>query len=451
MNKNPKILMVFAVIILTGVVGLFILGGGKGRQHPPSSNNKQDIYDVASGDTNNETLRTLIAGQQRLEKENKDLREQNNDLTKKGLSVYQQKFEEEKNALNAQFSNEKSKLFQQIKLANKADKAVSRSDKYHLNGQGTVNPSKIQAIGDISDMSQQNAVLDGSGTQKDMRSAASNNSKPNLPSHYTGGSSENGSDNQSFYTIPSNATLAKTTLMTNIIGEVPVSGKLVEPAMPFKGIIGKKDLLASNGMKLPEDLGGIVISGYSVGNMSLSCARMYVTQVLFTFQDGSFTVYPKENKVNGNDIYPKDALGYLSDKFGNVCLTGQYITDAPKVIASLTAFGGMAGFGQYTAQSQTTTYSDADSSSTEMTGDALKYGLGNAVGTGSDTALKWYTQRVSDIFDAVYIPKMTNDGKTLREFVFNATQTIPIDVSDKSRKLQYDNLNNNNRKPSDLD
>ena len=121
------------------------------------------------------------------------------------------------------------------------------------------------------------------------------------------------------------------------------------------------------------------------------------------------------------------------------------------MISSLAAFGGLAGFGQYTAQSQTTTISDADSSATQVTGDAFKYGMGNAVGTGADTALRWYSQRVNDIFDAVYIPKMMPDGTTLRQLVFNATQTIPIDLNDKSRKLQYDVADLSHDEVSDLD
>lgn len=451
MNKNPKLLMVVAVLLLTGIFSLFIFGGGKKSEGSLSSKkSKQAIYDVASGDTNNETLHTLIAGQQKLERENKALIEENNQLTKEGLSAYEQKFEEEKRALNEQFSNEKAKLLQEIKLANKVNQATHKSKNYVLNGADEASGYADQAVGDVGDMSQSSFSVEESNAMASKKMINKMNQKPELPSHYHD-SSDKDQEKQSYYTIPSNSTLARTTLMTNIIAEVPVMGKLVEPAMPFKAIIGKKDLFASNGMKLPEDLGGIVVSGYSVGNMSLSCARMYVTQVLFTFQDGSFTVYPENNKLNGSEIYPKDALGYLSDQYGNVCLTGQYITDAPKVIASLTAFGGAAGFGQYTAQSQTTTYSDADSSSTSMTGDAFKYGMGNAIGTGSDTALKWYTQRVGDIFDAVYLPKMANDGKSMRQLVFNATQTIPIDTSDKTRKLQYDNQSQNTRKVGELD
>ena len=278
--------MLLATVILTIIVSLFIFSGKKSsKPSVATSSTQKDVYDVASADTNNETLRTLIAGQQRLERENKDLREKNSDLTKKQTDVFQKKFDEEKVQLESQFSNEKNKLMEQIKKVSNSDQRShdkeSSSDAYELN-------ASDNNIGDVGDMSQINISLDGKSKPILKKFAPGDNGKPALPSPYDNAQEKD--KTEKFYTIPSNSTLAKTILMTNIIGEVPVMGKLIEPAMPFKAIIAKKDLLASNGMKLPNDLGGIVVSGYSVGNMSLSCARMYVTQLLFTFEDGSFTV-----------------------------------------------------------------------------------------------------------------------------------------------------------------
>lgn len=435
MNKNPKILMLVAAIFLTAILSFFVLGKGEKVSQNAHPIKKESVYDLESADTNNETMRTLIAHQQQIEREYKTVLEENAQLKKNKQAEDARQLAQQKEVLHQQFVDEKEKMQEEIRLSMKAHQAMDPNKQYPVDGANNLQNKGHQMIGDVTDLSQ--PLLETDPLHPTPQVVNDPNAKPVLPPSFSDEDRDAENEKEEhFYTIPANATLARTTLMTNIIGEVPVAGKLIEPAMPFKAIIGREDLLASNGLTLPADLGGIVVSGYSVGNMSLSCARMYVTQLLFTFQDGTFTVYPKENKLNGNEIYPKDALGYLSDRYGNVCLTGEYITDAPKVLASLAAFGGLNGFGQYASQAQTTTYTNADGSTTQMTGDALKYGMGNATSTGSDMAMRWYTQRVHDIFDAVYIPKM--DGNVLKRFVFNATQTIPIDISSDARKIYFD-------------
>ena len=173
-----------------------------------------------------------------------------------------------------------------------------------------------------------------------------------------------------YFTIPANSTLADVVLQSDILGEVPVNNTLLQPAFKFKAIVGRKALLASNGITLPPDLSGIVFEGYSVGNMAMSCARGYITKMLFTWRDGSFTVVGSNQK--GTSLNPQDALGYISTPYGNPCLPGKYITDAPRVLASIAAMGGLAGGANAFAQTQTTNSVSPYQSISQVTGKCLQ-------------------------------------------------------------------------------
>lgn len=250
-----------------------------------------------------------------------------------------------------------------------------------------------------------------------------------------------------YFTIPANATLADVVLQSDILAEVPVNHSLLQPAFKFKAIVGRRALLASNGLTLPPDLSGIVFEGYSVGNMALSCARGYITKLLFTWQDGSFTVVGQDAK--GTELNPQDTLGYLSTPYGNPCLPGKYITDAPRVIASIAAMAGIAGGANAFAQTQTTNAINPLGSITQITGNAFQYMGGKALGTGADKALDWYTKRINGIFDVVYIPASV--GRRINHVVVNITQTIPIDKTIKGRKLRYAIQTQNRLAHSQLD
>jgi integrating conjugative element protein (TIGR03752 family) len=238
-------------------------------------------------------------------------------------------------------------------------------------------------------------------------------------------------------------------LMSAIIAEVPVSNKLLEPAFPFKAIIGKHDLMAANGAHLPSDIAGAVVSGYSVGNMTMSCARSYVMQILFVFADGnSYTVYPEKINREASDLYPHDALGYMSDPYGNTCIAGKYITNAPKVLATYAALGGISATGQALAQAQLSTLSNSFETTQNLTGNVGKYAAGEFLNGASQKSLEWYSQRVSGSFDAVYIPASFKDKQGayhVTHLTLNLSQTIPIDLNQKARKMINENSKDHSR------
>lgn len=444
MSKNPKMLIIIGGFSLFLIIGLFWMTSKKPQQQTVTSKNQQQkkLFDVASGDTNNEVLRTILAKQQKIENDNQKLQEENAKLKSQGFkslhdelqkmqASVSQKFSQFKSSIDQRFSGQKHELDQvQGKVTSKFSSSNAQNNsQFELNGAEI--GGKNHVIGDVPDLT---ASLHGNNTE-----SASDNTENDKEDQLT---PELPDDKPiPYYTVPANSTLNNVSLMSSIIGEVPVSGRLVAPAFPFKAIVGKKDLLAANGLTLPSDLAGMVLEGYSVGNMTMSCARAYVTKALFVFNDGHFVIYPQKDQDSGaTSLYPKDALGYLSDTYGNTCIFGKYITDAPKVLGGIVAITTAGGVGDAIAQAQTTTMSDVSQTTQIISGSLAKYAAGQAIGNTSQQVLTWYLNRVSDVFDAVYIPA-SKEHKPVK-LVFNVTQTIPIDLDLKGRTLRNENNKN---------
>ncbi len=253
-----------------------------------------------------------------------------------------------------------------------------------------------------------------------------------------------------YFTIPANATLSDVVLDSDIMAEVPKSNTLLQPAFQFKAIVGNKDLLASNGITLPPNLNGIVFEGYSVGTMPpMSCARGYITKMLFTWSDGSFTVVGKE--ATGTELNPTDTLGYISSPYGNPCIPGQFITDANEVLPNLALLGGLTNGGIAVAQAQQSVAQNGfqGGSTTAITGSLGKYMLASTVAGGSQDVQNWYMSRVNSTFDVVYIPSSQNHTPT--PIVVNITKTIDIDKNQKGRKINYEQDNQNTLAVGNLD
>jgi len=442
MNKKPKMLLIVGAFSLFIIIGLFWMSSKQPRKSLPQNTEKQKLFDVASGDTNNEVLRTILAKQQHLQNENQKLLDENQQLKNKGFQNLQKNVKEARQKIEQELSQTKSLLEQKIagqqeELTSIQKKGKSKQGGFQVNGASSgysVNQKGV--IGDIPDLSRSLSQNNNNDDQ-----LLKNTDSPFLPSDSKETNQTGSKDDQKipYYTIPANSTLNNAVLMSSIIGEVPISGRLVSPAFPFKAIVGKKELFAANGMSLPPDIAGMVLEGYSVGNMTMSCARAYVTRALFVFNDGHFMVYPDKDQNQGaTDLYPKNSLGYLSDPYGNTCISGKYITDAPKVLGSIIAITTAGGIGEAVAEAQTSTMTDASQSTSIISGDVGKYAAGEALGNASQQVLNWYLNRVGDVFDAVYIPDTVNHQP--RELVFNVTNTIPIDLDKKGRTLKYENF-----------
>lgn len=475
--KAPKLLFIlggFTVLLIFGVMW------SHHRRHntpiqPQTTMPITSTATVGAGDTNNEVLRTVLAKQDQLARANARLQAENAKLERQRQDQFETALKDAKTQMQNQLDHVQAMLGGQIEqnkqdidhpsLKKKPQQATyaittAKTDSEQINpttgmilqapdaaGKASATPAMATdqttstttttAISETNTSQPPLLPSDPSTSQEQEKETTHHESTITQPTDHTATESQADS-HLPYYTLPANSTLNDVSLMTAIIGEVPVSGKLIEPAFGFKAIIGRKDLYAANGASLPQDIAGMVVAGYSVGNMTMSCARAYVTQVLFVFSDGHFEVYPKKPTDDGTAIYPQNALGYLSDPYGNTCIAGKYLTDAPKVLASFAALGAVSAGGSAYANSQTTQQVSGIGTVTSLTGDLSKYMVGQGLAGGSQQALNWYSARVSGIFDAVYIPasyRLKNGQQRITGVVLNLSQTIPIDYTPHGRRL----------------
>lgn len=446
--------MTLAKWVGLGAIGLFVIVWFAGESNHGVQNKRvlagEHNASAIVHSTNNEELRYLTAKMSQLTEQNKKVIEQNNYLKNKINKTGNSKLYAEQEKMQALIDEQKSKLHDlsnRIKtIKNHQDQTVSPGGKYPLNGKNAID-NKAHMITVVNDMSAGDVRPSDNNKQVGYKPILKTAMQNNNSIGYNQSRSKSKPSSIPYFTIPANATLADVVLQSDILAEVPVNNTLLQPAFKFKAIVGRRELLASNGITLPPNLSGIVFEGYSVGNMAMSCARGYITRMLFTWRDGSFIVVG--SKENGTNLNPQDALGYISTPYGNPCLPGKYISDAGKVLASISAIGGISGGAKAFAQSQTTTSISPYQSFSQVTGNAFKYMGGKMVGTGADKALDWYTSRVNGVFDVVYIP--SSFGRQLTHVVVNITKTIPIDKKLHGRKINYEHGNQNSVASGELD
>lgn len=250
-----------------------------------------------------------------------------------------------------------------------------------------------------------------------------------------------------FYTLPAGSDMNNTVLLSALIGEVPIDGKLMQPLFPFSAVISANDLIASNGVSLPPDIAGMKISGYAIGVGSfldnISCVRAYVTAALFTFQDGHFVTVGKEQMSNSVDLVNNESIGYLTTSFGNPCIHGEYYTNAPQVLLAMLAAGGVQGLGSALSQWQMSYVASPLGATGAPTGSFGKYALGAAVSDGSIKAADWLEKRIQGSFDMVFVPAShpIHQGNQVSysptKVSFHLTQTIQLDKQLYGRLIDY--------------
>lgn len=448
-QKNPKLMIalgVGGVILFTGFVyGFFHTGGSSANSNTQSNNpNAVQAFDLESGDTNTEVLNTVVAQQKSLEASNAALASKNQQLEQQAAQGDTTQMDAIKGSLADQLASIKNNLQSEIdaqhnSLANPNNPSNSG---YAINGSS--NPSfdnvtpggVIGTIQDISGAFVAPAVPGSTNSVAAIYAAANTQNQtttaPNLPSD-----TQAQSQLQPMYNIPDGATIGSIYMMTATLAEVPVSGRLIAPAWPFKAIVGRQDLMGTNSQMLPSQIAGAIIQGHAVGNMGLGCANLYVDKITYTFNDGHFWVYPSDstqssNSNNGTQVYPSNELGYLALPDGTQCINGLYLTDAPKVLLNLTALGAAANAGNVMANDQISTVSNGmtGQTGTNITGSVGKLFGWSALAGGSNAALNYYQQRVADVFDAIFLPASTNHEPT--KLIFNVQQTIPIEYDPNS-------------------
>jgi len=229
---------------------------------------------------------------------------------------------------------------------------------------------------------------------------------------------------QKVFTIPKNATIFNAYLATALVGRVPTGNSLNQPYR-FKIISGVGGV-SSNSFQLPSEVATMTFTGVASGDWGLSCARGKIDSVTFTFNDGEIVT---QNGSGGNGI------GWISNEYGDPCITGEKVSNSSSILTKRILAGAF------------TTSADAYSRAqvdTQVVGqgvvigveDAGKYATYGAISGGAKELEKHLDKRLSQIFDAIYVP----NGEPVSIHIVDA---IKIDRNTKNRKVRYENENEN--------
>ncbi len=414
------------------------------------------VAPTPDADSPADTIRTLTAQVADIQAQNKVLESQNTELIKQRAGIASQvrtevltdlrqndlaKKDTALSRLTAQLSGLRSRVetigTQKTKISPGSDipiglglqgidgpSAASLIWVEPLGGTGVVDATAVGSVGTPTE-----SVLHPGG------------SGPNSDSIDTGGSKDFETDDpkdrqpEPVYTVPRNATLIGSTAMTALIGRIPFDGTLEDP-FPFKVIVGR-DNLAANGLEIPG-VDGMIFGGLTSGDWTLSCVRGEVTSVTLVFDDGTIrTVASDDNslQLTGNNTTSQNQnrpLGYLSDRRGIPCVTGERISNAGSYLAAqFFAKGVEAGAGALATNETTNTVSPVLGVSTStVTGDALKFAGTNALAGGVEALSEYINTRLAQSFDVIYVD-------TGREVVVNVDRELPLDYDPNGRKLLF--------------
>ena len=224
------------------------------------------------------------------------------------------------------------------------------------------------------------------------------------------------------FTLPENATLVNSKLMTAMIGRVPKQNEVVD-AMPFKVITGAVNL-ASNGLEI-QGIRGMIWSGTAVGDWTLSCVTGRLQSATFVFEDG--TIHTSNTRDTGGG-----ELGWLSNDIGLPCIPGARRTNVSTYLAANTLSQSVSAAANAAAVAESTRHINSlGQSSSTITGDIPTFVLGKAVVGGADSIASWLADRVDQEFDAVVVPA----GSLV---AIHVNTEIAIDLDTEGRKINYD-------------
>ena len=228
------------------------------------------------------------------------------------------------------------------------------------------------------------------------------------------------------YTVPRNSTLVGARGFTALVGRIPTSGQVIDP-FPFKVLVGSENL-AANGFVMPE-LFGMVFSGRAVGDWTLSCVRGEIYSVTYILDDGSIQSIPAGNVELDQNNRP---IGWISDPFGVPCVAGERKTNAQSYLAQRIGLSAAASAAEAAAAAQTsTTVSGATGTSmSSVTGDIASFVRSRAIADGIDEVASWLDERQAQAFDAIYVPPDS-------ELVVHVTRELRIDQDPTGRKVNH--------------
>jgi integrating conjugative element protein (TIGR03752 family) len=138
--------------------------------------------------------------------------------------------------------------------------------------------------------------------------------------------------------------------------------------------------------------------------------------------------------VGGQSLAAANKLGWISDEYGNPCIPGRFVTNAPAYLADVVGKKAWSVAGAAIAAAETTvttgTSSLGTSSSSTVTGNKGRYVMGSVAGSASDEVVAWLMRRLNNSFDAVVVAAGT-------KVAVHIDQPIAIDKDPAGRRLDY--------------
>lgn len=409
-NTNRLLKYVLLPVIILMVMSLALRACHSSR--PRSTHALMDqttVKNNASGDSAAESLDTLTAELSATKQQVAQIT-QDNETFRKQNELLQQKAQGQQNETTSFLSNEITQLKSQIESI----KTTSP-----INNDSSL-PQPITIVPDIAVPTKSNNPFSFINDNKNP-TGSTISTTPQKPKAIP------------YYTIPPNATSVHDRLMVGLVGRIPIKGIVMDP-YPFK-LVFSDDTLAANGLRIPN-LRQMIVSGYTEGDLNLVSVRGWVTSLTFVFNDGRISTTTSNDNNIGH--FTKDnALGYLSDKFGNPFIRGHLITNAPAFLTGNVLLSAGAGAANAYAQMQTTNQTNIMGSTTStVTGSPGKFVAGQSISEGANEAQQWWHDREENSFDAVYVAIVGEDGNPT-EIAVNFSKEIKIDYDPNQRKIFY--------------
>lgn len=399
----------------------------------------------AEGDTETETLRTLIGEVRRLREDYAEVQAENASLSAQNTQL--QRMEDRlADRLDTELQNTQSAIGQRTESVERQSRDIARvlesmeqqlNDLLRADRASTVVPGTDLPVGlgfdDYLNGSTDTVIWVDPLDAPDGRGANTDGPQvfpERLESLFNkvGGQSSSNADPLApvpVLTVPRNSTLVGARGFTALVGRIPVRGQVVDP-FPFKVLVGA-DNLAANGFQMPE-LFGMVFSGRAVGDWTLSCVRGEIFSVTYILEDGSIQSYPKGD----TEVQENRPIGWISDPFGVPCVSGERKTNAQGFLAQRVGLSTAAAAADAAAAAQTaTTVSGATgTATTAVTGDIGAFIRNRTIADGIDEVATWLDERQAQSFDAIYVPPDS-------ELVVHVTQPLAIDHDPQGRKVNH--------------
>ncbi|MGZ8219912.1 hypothetical protein, partial [Methylomagnum sp.] len=196
---------------------------------------------------------------------------------------------------------------------------------------------------------------------------------------------------------------------------------------------------------------GMVFSGTAFGDWTLGCVRGNVDSVTFVFDDGTVRTLPgavpSGGGQNGQGGSGQAAaglgtlgdsgttvhrgLGWISDKRGIPCVSGQRISNATDFLAGRILARAVEAMGKaFSRTQQTVSTTPLGGTTSSVTGNAGQFALGETVSGGADELADFIAERQSQQFDVIYVD-------TGAEVAIHLDQELQIDYEPNGRRLDY--------------